>query len=1005
MSTQQQEVITLDVKEDESREEGEIVDEFEYILSSEDEETLTKRIRELEARNDELEKIATISGAGTNYPADVFEISDYEDDYYFNKVDNSRGQGKRKTHNQNFRTIKHKPVKKRRPRKKKKPLVKPPRAVIKEDESPSSDSDNEPLVSKDILRFAVETQNLIAPNKRNLRDRLILDKGISDVKVKEEVEIKEEVKKDEPEEEEESFYEEQELRLMALKSAIINRHSDRVKRKKESTAYSPSDFEAVLNQSPILPEEGTETPNMDISPIASPASLSEEDVNPIDMDIENSEEEEFPISRFQEEFQGKDDIPKPRPIYHTPDNEQEEEEEALRALLLSKMISPKVPKVTQNDENQENSEESMAALILKKAVQRLQEKKLICDIVEKLSEEAPPKVLETEEKVLREKPQENHNKEKTVPLEKKSLSSEKKILPLEKKVPVPEKKILKKRKTEQIPTVVLPKKPKTSLITSVPTNKVKKLVISLQNTTDEDEDHELCGDIFTKHFLSTNISLDSENYAEAASPSSLLFVENSTSSPSTPRSNSPFVSGTTELPAIKKQITNDVFEAKLDTFLKNARSQVEQSAIKEVEAKKTVQGTPMAVRHLPESSREEYRKLIKRMELLEKQKELGLKKLQQTQQQNKVDTIKITIKNNPTPAPKRIVIKTSTASTVSTKPTITSTVSTPASIISVTSSKPASPLTIPPKPAQTPVNKAELFHKVETQYNKNESLLMENLTKNLVLVETAMISKKRKLELEARLSILAKEMKTIESNLKEENTKINKIYPQIRFLHKTMEDLKSKRSRLYKYANTLGKTVKNGQISLKDIQRGQINAKYKNLATSMKTLKALNKDHVTLTKDFSTQVELEVVEDQKSNDRDEASPKKVFTLTIYINKSIKIRLPSEPSYNNINHLPFHNIHFLSAFQDTEEEVVKNVQTEAEPLLEPEDEEDQLTLGAETERLKTDERILKWSNEYVSPLSSIGCSKDTSGKLDPNVIICPYALIGRCVDKDCKYNHI
>lgn len=196
------------------------------------------------------------------------------------------------------------------------------------------------------------------------------------------------------------------------------------------------------------------------------------------------------------------------------------------------------------------------------------------------------------------------------------------------------------------------------------------------------------------------------------------------------------------------------------------------------------------------------------MELLEKQKELGLKKLQQTQQKSKVDTIKITIKNHTPQVPKRIVIKTSGM---------------PASLAQPPSTKLAH-VTVPPqttpqpqpklpvKPAQTPVNKEELFHKVETQYNKNESLLMENLSKNLVLVETAMISKTRKLELESRLSILVKEMKEIESGLKEENTKINKIYPQIRFLHKTMEDLKSKRTRLYKYANTLGKTVKNGQI-------------------------------------------------------------------------------------------------------------------------------------------------------------------------------------------------
>lgn len=66
----------------------------------------------------------------------------------------------------------------------------------------------------------------------------------------------------------------------------------------------------------------------------------------------------------------------------------------------------------------------------------------------------------------------------------------------------------------------------------------------------------------------------------------------------------------------------------------------------------------------------------------------------------------------------------------------------------------------------------------------------------------------------------------------------------------------------------------------------------------MRTLKALNKDNVTLTKDCSTQVELEMdlqqevqnlnePEVQKLNEEVEEAPtpKKVFKLTLFINKS------------------------------------------------------------------------------------------------------------------------
>lgn len=46
----------------ENREEGEIVDDFEDIISSDEEWSMRKRIEELEARNSELEKLENISG-------------------------------------------------------------------------------------------------------------------------------------------------------------------------------------------------------------------------------------------------------------------------------------------------------------------------------------------------------------------------------------------------------------------------------------------------------------------------------------------------------------------------------------------------------------------------------------------------------------------------------------------------------------------------------------------------------------------------------------------------------------------------------------------------------------------------------------------------------------------------------------------------------------------------------------------------------------------------------
>lgn len=571
MNSLQQEVITIDI------EDGEIVDEFEYILSSEeDEEVIAKKIQELEARNDELERIEIVA-TYSNYPTSKdFEISDYEDNHYPPRV-NSRDQKSSRrvlrTYNRGGSSIdgykiKRKLDKKRRERKKRKQRV-----TVQQDESASSSSEeDEPRVSQDILRYAVETQNVIAPNKRNLKDRLILNNS-----VKEEDKVQKEalVESNEADEGiEDSSIEEQELRLMALKSAILNRHSDRVKRKKDLTAYSPSDFDAVLlNQSP-LPEEGVDTPTMDISPIASPASI-EEDVQAVDMDIENSDDETPPVTQFQQELVSAKGLPKPEAIYQEPDN-GEEEEEALRALLLSKLNSAKMIKksTASNDENEENTKDNLelstAALILKRAVQRLQQKKLYCDIFEPSQESSSPKhqSLESDEKVLRELPEENQRSIQSVPS------------PLPESIP---KAI--KRNSDTVLSVPA-KKSKTKLITTVPNHKVKKLVINLEN--DEDVGH--WEDSFTTALLSKKInSSDSINYTETA-----INVGHTHSTQSS-RANSPLVSAI-KLPDIKKQITNDVFEARLDNFLKNVRSKVEQN-VKMSEAKKSVQRTPMVSLH------------------------------------------------------------------------------------------------------------------------------------------------------------------------------------------------------------------------------------------------------------------------------------------------------------------------------------------------------------------------------------------------------------------------
>lgn len=86
--------------------------------------------------------------------------------------------------------------------------------------------------------------------------------------------------------------EEQELRLIALKSAIVKKHLVRKKRKEEARPYSPTDDALEHFDVPLSPLSAQ---NMDISPLGTPSPLSEaENRNAVDMEIAN-EESQSPI--------------------------------------------------------------------------------------------------------------------------------------------------------------------------------------------------------------------------------------------------------------------------------------------------------------------------------------------------------------------------------------------------------------------------------------------------------------------------------------------------------------------------------------------------------------------------------------------------------------------------------------------------------------------------------------------------------------------------------------
>lgn len=117
--------------------------------------------------------------------------------------------------------------------------------------------------------------------------------------------------------------EEQELRLIALKSAIVKKHEARKKRKTEEDGpYSPTDdLDCVIVNSPAKADECS----MDISPLDSPAFPPE---NPAVVDMEISNDAPGQEARVEEKNE---------------ENGESEDEMALRNLLLSTVKKPPEP--------------------------------------------------------------------------------------------------------------------------------------------------------------------------------------------------------------------------------------------------------------------------------------------------------------------------------------------------------------------------------------------------------------------------------------------------------------------------------------------------------------------------------------------------------------------------------------------------------------------------------------------------------------------------------------
>ncbi|XP_055923729.1 uncharacterized protein LOC129954085 isoform X2 [Eupeodes corollae] len=432
---------------------------------------------------------------------------------------------------------------------------------------------------------------------------------------------------------------------------------------------------------------------------------------------------------------------------------------------------------------------------------------------------------------------------------------------------------LKRKNVDSLPqaqAAVPPKKSKTEdasrLITTAEIPKVPELVIQLRVSESESEYSELSAhemdedeESRVRNFFNRSITIGNEYY-DIASPISLP-MESPCDTPT--RSGSPVVSSRTQTPqpTVEKSIVNDYFEAKLEQFLKNVRSKVSDSVpttttmktidLKKKEVAPTVNSTPVAVRHLPEASQQEYRRLINRMKMLERQKQA--KNLQVLVKSNdsavspdsrpiitgdgdsKFLVRKVLVKN--------AIAKPSSASVIQ-KPKIPE--KTEATIEKLSNS-PSKSTKSPEKPTSSDSadakavksSKENLLVLYESSYRKTGTSIICNLDKSIEMVVVAKKAKMAKLKCEQRLRELRKEMEDVQKNLREQQEKITKIYPEICNSHRAIESLKTRRLKINKAVTALGKSVIGPNYSMQNDQKSIISEKSKTLAAEIKIVNTM----------------------------------------------------------------------------------------------------------------------------------------------------------------------
>nr|XP_014092106.1 extracellular matrix-binding protein EbhB [Bactrocera oleae] len=602
--------------------------------------------------------------------------------------------------------------------------------------------------------------------------------------------------------------------------------------------------------------------------------------------------------------------------------------------------------------------------------------------------------------------------------------------------------------------------------TTLPNIKVKKLIIQLGDTDSSSEDEE----IIRNQTLERCIGLAT---ARTQTPDSLSYILNENvygskgCSTPTEMTNAQTNDDLSNASVAKDTTVGEAFEKKLENFLKTIRSKTLQTnehaehahaRVRKLSSSNGVQTrTPTAVRSLPIASQEEYKRLVHRMKILERQKQL--KKMQKSliedaekytkaKQDNAENNVRRFDDAN-APNTNCANVKTTSSGTqtcneahsaVTEKSTeVHSEKSTPNESLTI---MPASPTVTPPRNQKALTDKLRSWETIYTSISNN---IITRLDKSLQLVNEAKSAKIAKMRHEQRLKELRHEMEQTQRKLKEEQVKITRIHPQICASNELISKLKQKRAKVLEMAVKLGKSVKGDDYRLNNDLKNEIAHKTKGLATHIKlvnsirysdleildklpannakTTNAINAPQSQLACDELVSKQLPSTDHNKriACDVHESAALILSTLAASDTRSeAETETEARAANTNANDKQ-------SNAQESIESCDKQCEVEPAPRLVAADtcieevaveEEQPAPCASVKEVLHEDCAPTKDSTttkdmevklqqgrtlrDYVSPLLHL---RSESGKWNPNDIICPYELMGQCEDKDCSYTHL